>query len=372
MNKSQEFTIGVEEEYQIINPQTKELCGKADKIIYDARQTLEEDLVQPELYRSQIEIATVVCHSLSEVRQELIRCRGAIIKAAEQEQQEIAAAGTHPFSNWQEQKLTSKTRYENLEKEFQQIVRELVIFGNHVHVGISDREIALQVINRSRIWLSVLLALSANSPFWMGRNTGYASYRTTMWSRIPLTGQPQTFTDYEEYNTLVESLVRIGIIQDPTNIYWDIRLSAKFPTVEFRATDICLTIDEAVTMAGLIRALVWTCYEEVTRDMPFNKVRPELLQAAHWYAARYGLTHNLIDVVNQVAIPAEDLVNQFLEYLAPALKKFNDWETISNSVNNILERGNGAQRQLAIYEQTGNYQDVVNYIVTQTKQEINF
>jgi glutamate---cysteine ligase / carboxylate-amine ligase len=237
-------------------------------------------------------------------------------------------------------------------------------------VGFSDRAIALQVVNRARIWLSVLLALSANSPFWMGRYTGYASYRTTMWSRIPLTGQPQIFNSEEEYTALVKDLVNIGIIKDPTTIYWDIRLSDKFPTIEFRATDICLTVEEAVTIAGLIRALVWTSYQEVINNVPLNAVRPELLQAAHWNAARYGLTKNLIDVVNKVSLPAEDLVNKFLEYLTFALKKFDDWDTISASVQEILKQGNGAQRQLAIYEETGNYQDVVDYIVAQTKQGI--
>ena len=157
MNESEEFTIGVEEEYQIINPQTGELCDQAEKIIRDARQTLNEDVVQPEMYRSQIEIATVVCQSLSEVHQEVIRCRQGVIEAAEKQAQTIAAAGTHPFSSWQEQEITPKSRYRNLEADLQQIIRELIIFGNHVHVGLSDRPLALQVMNRARIWVSVLL-----------------------------------------------------------------------------------------------------------------------------------------------------------------------------------------------------------------------
>jgi glutamate---cysteine ligase / carboxylate-amine ligase len=371
MNQSEEFTIGVEEEYQIIDPQTRELCGKADKIIQDARKNLDEDVVQPEMYRSQIEIATSVCHNLAEVRQELIRCRKGVVEAAAGQEQAIAASGTHPFSSWQKQEVTPKSRYQNLQQDLKQVIRELIIFGNHVHVGLSDRAIALQVINRARIWLSVLLALSANSPFWMGSKTGYASYRTTMWSRLPLTGQPQIFNSLEEYNALVEDLVATGVIKDPTTIYWDIRISDKFPTIEFRATDICLTVDEAVTIAGLIRALVWTCYQEVLDDVPLNPVRPELLQAAHWYAARYGLTSNLIDVIDRVARPAPEVIAGFLDYLQPALEKFGDWDTISESVGQILENGNGARRQLAIYEQTGSYQDVVDYIVAQTKQGLD-
>lgn len=367
MNESAEFTIGVEEEYQIIDPQTRELCGKAERIIGHARKNLDKDVVQPEMYSSQVEIATVVCQSLSEVRQELTRCRQVIIEAAQQSGKAIAAAGTHPFSDWREQEITPKIRYQNLEAEFKQLIRELVIFGNHVHIGLSDRPIALQVINRARIWLPVLLALSANSPFWLGQETGYASYRTEMWTRLPMTGQPQIFTDYQEYETLVANLISTGAINDPTTIYWDIRLSDKFPTIEFRVTDICMSVEEAVTITGLIRALVWTCYQETINDTPLIKVRPELLQAASWCAARYGLTENLIDVIDKVSLPAKDLVNKFLDYLHPALSNFDDWETISSSVQKILEQGNGAQRQLAVYEKNQSFKDVVDYIVAQTK-----
>ncbi len=367
MNESEEFTIGVEEEYQIIDPHTRELCGKAEPIINYARKNLEPEVIQAELYRSQVEIATTICHSLADVTQELSRCRQEVIDAASKSGQAIAAAGTHPFSDWREQTITPKEHYRNLEADFKQIVRELIIFGNHVHIGLKDRSLALQVINRARIWLPVLLALSANSPFWLGRETGYVSYRTQMWTRLPLTGQPQVFTDYQEYQDLVDDLISSGVIDSPTTIYWDIRLSDKFPTIEFRVTDICLSVEEAVTITGLIRALVYTCYQEVVNDDPFIKVRPELLKAAHWSAARYGLTGNLIDLENKRAIPAKDLVNKFLAYLRLGLEHFNDWDTISTSVQKILEEGNGAQRQLAVYQQTGSLSDVVDYIVEQTE-----
>lgn len=370
MNEDREFTIGVEEEYQIIDPQTRELCDRSKQIIGYVRDKLEpedKDVIQPEMYRSQVEIATVVCQSLSEVRRELTRCRQAVIDAAEVEGKAIAAAGTHPFSDWREQQLTSKTRYQNLQADFKQLINELIIFGNHVHVGLSDRNIALQVINRVRIWLPVLLALSANSPFWLGRETGYASYRTEMWTRLPMTGSPPVFTDEGEYQAVVNDLITVGAIDDATNIYWDIRLSDKFPTIEFRITDICMTVEEAVTIAGLVRALVWTGYQEVINDLAFPQVRPELLQVAQWYAARYGLTGNLIDVGDRVPISAASLLDNFLNYLRPALEKFGDWQTISASVQNILNQGNGAQRQLKVYQQNHSFEAVVDYIVEQTK-----
>ena len=370
MNEDREFTIGVEEEYQIIDPQTRELCDRSKQIIGYVRDKLElegKDVIQPEMYRSQVEIATVVCQSLSEVRRELTRCRQAVIDAAEAEGKAIAAAGTHPFSDWREQQITPKTRYQNLQADFKQLISELIIFGNHVHVGLSDRNIALQVINRVRIWLPVLLALSANSPFWLGRETGYASYRTEMWTRLPMTGSPPIFTDEEEYQTVVNDLITVGAIDDPTNIYWDIRLSDTFPTIEFRVTDVCLTVEEAVTIAGLVRALVWTGYQEVINDLPFPQVRPELLQVAQWYAARYGLTDNLIDVRAKVPVSAASLFDNFLNYLRPALKKFGDWQTISASVQNILKHGNGAQRQLNVYQNDQSFEAVVDYMVEQTK-----
>lgn len=370
MNETEEFTIGVEEEYQIIEPKTRELCGKAEQIIGYVRDNLKpdyKDVIQPEMYRSQVEIATVICQSLSQVRQELTRCRQAVIEAAEVSGKAIAAAGTHPFSDWREQEITQKPRYQDLEAEFKQLIRELVIFGNHVHIGMSDRAIALQVINRVRIWLPVLLALSANSPFWLGQITDYASYRTEMWTRLPMTGAPQIFADEQEYQTLIDDLISAGAIKDPTNIYWDIRISDKFPTIEFRVTDICLTVEEAVTITGLVRALVWTGYQEVINNVPLNRVRPELLQAAQWCAARYGLTNNLIDVIDKIPLTAQDLVNKFLNYLRPGLEKFGDWDLISTSVQKILEQGNGAQRQLAIYQKNQSLVEVVDYLVEQTK-----
>ena len=369
MNESKEFTIGVEEEYQIVDPQTRELCGRSQQIIGYVKDNLElnQDVIQPEMYRSQVEIATTICQSLSQVRQELTRCRQAVIDAAEASGKVIAAAGTHPFSDWREQEITPKQRYRNLETEFQQLIRELVIFGNHVHIGLSDRDIAIQVINRVRLWLPVLLALSANSPFWLGQTTGYASYRSQMWTRLPMTGQPQIFSDFQEYQTTIEDLISVGVIKDATNIYWDIRLSAKFPTIEFRVTDICLTVEEAVTITGLVRALVWQGYQEVMNNTPINSIRAEFSEASQWCAARYGLTDNLIDVIDKVQVPAKDLIDKFLSYLRPALEKFGDWEIISAAVQKILEQGNGAQRQLAVYEKNHSFAEVVDYIVEQTK-----
>ena len=370
MQKLEEFTLGIEEEYQIVDPQTRELSGRAGQIIPTAAAKLGKDTVQPEIHRSQVEIATSVCFTLKEARTELGRCRGTVIEAAAKDGKAIAAAGTHPFSDWKQQAITPKKRYLGIEKVLQQAIRELVIFGCHVHVGLEDRNVAIGVVNRARNYLSILLALSANSPFWLGEETGYASYRTELWYQVPLAGPPAVFENLDQYQDLVQALTTIGAIADATKIYWDIRLSEKFPTVEFRIADVCMTMDETIMLAGLVRGLTRTCYLETIGNQPFTPVRYELLRAAHWQAARYGLQGNLIDVVKQRSVPASELVHSFLDYLRPALKEFGDWEEVSSLVEKTLVSGNGAARQSQVYQRQNSYKDVVDYVVAQTSEGI--
>ncbi len=362
---SEEFTIGVEEEYQIIDPETRALRPRGQQVLREARQELGDD-VQPELFRSQIETATPVCRTLAEVRTELIHSRRALIDAAESEGSRLGAAGTHPFSLWDDQKVTPKARYRGILENYQHIARELVIFGCHVHVGLSDREAGVHVMNRARVWLAPLLALSANSPFWQGEDTGYASFRAELWGWWPMAGPPAVFASKAEHDALVNALVATGSIEDITKIYWDIRLPEKVPTVEFRVTDVCLTIDEAVMIAGLERALVRTCYEQAQRDEPFPAARPELLRAAHWRAARFGLDADLIDVGAERAVPAKEHIKSLLAFVRPALEATNDWEEVSTLVRATLKRGNGASRQCKAFERAGRMEDVVDYIIAET------
>lgn len=362
------FTMGVEEEYQIIQPVTNELSSSSSALLPDVQQALGEQ-AQPELQLSQIEAATPICRSLQEVRAELIHMRSEMIAAATQQGKYLAAAGTHPFSDWKSQRITPKERYQKIADDYQQLARE-PFFGSHVHIGLQDREMALQVMNRASIWLAPLLALAANSPFWLGEDTGYASFRTLMWSRWPTSGQPQHFTSLIEYDALVQALIATGTIEDATKIYWDIRLSEHFPTIEFRVTDCCLTVDEAVMIVGLIRAVVQTCYEQVRRGEPLPIVRPELLRAAHWRAARYGISGELIDVLDQRSLPAAGMVEKMLTVLRPALEAEGNWEEISSLVHEILQSGNGAMRQRAMYHQNGRIEDVVEFIVAETRRGI--
>lgn len=367
--QAEDFTIGVEEEYQIINPATRSLCSRSQQILPIAQKTLDEE-VQPEAQLSQIEIGTPVCRTLSEVRAELVRLRREVIAAAAIDGNQIAAAGTHPFSSWEQQQITPKERYQALMRDYQQLTRELMIFGCHVHVGISDPEMAIQVMNRARIWLSPLLALSASSPFWLGTDTGYASYRTEIWGRWPISGPPLIFDSLAEYKALVETLIATKSVEEATKIYWDIRPSERFPTLEFRITDVCMTVDEAVMLAGLVRALARTCYDEAKADKPFPTARHELIRAAHWRAARYGLDTELIDVGLQSAIPAHEGIEKFLTFVRPSLEEYGDWDEISSIVRETMQQGNGATRQREAFKRAERLEDVVDLIVAETAKGV--
>ena len=361
------FTLGVEEEYQIVNPETRALQPRSARVLQAAQRALGEE-VQPELRLSQIETASPVCRTLAEVRAELVRLRRELIQAAARDGHRIAAAGTHPFSDPEAQPFTPKERYWGIAADYQALARELVIFGCHVHVGLDDPDAGLQVMNRARIWLGPLLALSANSPFWMGTDTGYASFRTEVWTRWPMAGQPGLFTSHAEYEALLKTLVDTGVIEDETKIYWDIRLPRRVPTVEFRVTDVCLTINEAVMVAGLVRGLAHTCHEQARREEPYCAARSELLRAAQWRAARFGLTGELIDIRAGRSVPARELVEELLQFARPGLEAAGDWVEVSTLVREVLERGSGAERQREVYRRTERLEDVVDFILAETEK----
>ncbi len=368
VSQTKNFTIGIEEEYQIIHPDTYELHSSSSKVLPGAKEVLGAK-AQPELQLSQIEAATPVCQNLEDARSALIHMRRAMVTAAEQQNKLLAAAGTHPFSHWKNQHITPKAHYREVAKNYQQLARD-TIFGCHVHVGLNEREMALQVMNRARVWLAPLLALSANSPFSLGTDTGYASFRSLMWSRWPTAGQPQYFSSLAEYDELLQTLINTGMIEDATTIYWDIRLSEHFNTIEFRVADCCMTVDETMMLVGLIRAIVQTCYEEVQSNDLSPQVRPELLRAAHWRASRYGIDERLIDVVKQRSLPSQEIMDEMLSTLRPALEAESCWQEVSSQVQKVLHEGNGATRQRAVYQRNEDLKEVVEYIVAETRKGI--
>ncbi|MBE9060249.1 carboxylate-amine ligase [cf. Phormidesmis sp. LEGE 11477] len=366
-----DFTIGVEEEYQIVDPKTRSLTARSKSLIKTNKAADVEQEIVHELFRCEVEIATDICHTLDDVRQALVQARTAVIEAAKENGAAIAAAGTHPFSPWEDQEVTPKDRYYALQADLRQIIRELIILGCHVHVGVEDREMAVQISNRSRNWLPLLLALTANSPFSEGKDTGYDSYRMALWCRLPTAGPPPLFQDYANYQSFIQQLIDTGITDDPTKVYWDIRLSERFPTVEFRMSDVCASIEEAVMLAGIIRALAYTCYQDAINDQPAIPVRAEMLKAAMWQAARYGLNSELIDFATMKPVPAKTLVQSFMSYIQPGLAHFGDEAVVQKEVDKILSEGNSAQRQRAIYEKTDSLESVVDDIVRRSALQTN-
>ena len=369
--QKEDYTLGVEEEYQVIDPETRALCPGAEDVLRRARRTLGEDRVVPELRASQLEVLTPVCRTLSEVRGELLRLRWGVIRAAEEAGVRIAAASTHPFSHWQDQPITAGERYEKILDRERRMAEEQVVFGFHVHVGLSDREAAVQTMNRARLWLAPLLALSANSPFWMGEDTGYASYRTQIWGWLPTAGPPGPFSSLAEHDALVESLVATGGAMEANQVYWDMRLPQKLETVEIRVCDVCSSIDEAVMLAGLCRALVRTCHKGAEEEKPYPEVRPEILRAAHWVASRYGLGADLVDVEAGHLAPAKDVIEKLLAFTRRALEEHGDWQEVSVLVGDTLKRGNGAVRQCQVYERSGKLGDVVDALIEDTAKGTN-
>ncbi len=362
---SDDFTLGVEEEFQIVNPDTRALRPRAARILPDAKAAVG-DQVTNELYLSQIEIGTPVCRTLADARAELVRLRREVLAAAAKSNSRIAAAGTHPFSRWEDQPLTPKPRYRGLEADYQQLIREQVIFGCHVHVGIADPDVAIRVMNRARLWVAPVIALAAGSPFWLGADTGYASYRTELFGRFPTAGTPHPFASRAEFDALVSTLAATGLIDDGSKIYWDIRPSSHVPTLEFRMADVCSTVDEAIMVAGLCRAVARACRDADRRGDPVPPARPEVLQAAKWQAARYGLDGDLVDVAAGRSRPAAAVVEGLLAFARPALEEFGEWDEVSGLVRRVVADGNGAARQRAAYARAGRFEDVVDLVVEET------
>lgn len=364
---AEEYTLGVEEEYQILDPETRGLVSDSGSLLERARSALG-DQVEPEMLASQIEVMTPVCDTLSDVRSELVRLRRGVIEAAEGEGLWISSASTHPFSHWEDQDLTQNNRYRRIMESFQRLAEVQLAFGFHVHVGLTDREAAVQILNRLRVWLAPLLALSANSPFWQGEDTGYASYRTQIWGRFPTAGPAGHLGSLSAHDSLVKSLVETGGVLDVASIYWDARLPEKHDTVEIRVADVCSKLDETVMLTGLSRALVRESHERTLRGEPCPNPRPELVRAAHWRASRDGLDAELIDLEAERSVPAREVIQNLLGFTRPALEETGDWEEVSTIVSETLERGNGASRQRAAYERAGKLEDVVDMLVRETAQ----
>jgi carboxylate-amine ligase len=362
--KEPSLTLGIEEEYQIVDPETRGLTSYITEILESDHVVLRE--LKPELHQSVVEVASTVCENIQEARTEVVRMRRLVSQKVGEAGLRIVAAGTHPFSSWTEQEITPLERYIGLQEDLQEVASRNLIFGMHVHVGIEDREFLIDAMNVSRYFLPHVLALSTSSPFWGGRKTGLHSYRTINWRNFPRTGLPKKFSSWGEYEYMVETLVRSGSIPDSSKIWWDLRPNHSYPTLEFRVCDMCTRVDDVVGIAAIFQAIVAKLWK-LRRDNLTFRIYPEaLIEANKWRAARYGITGKLIDFGKQTELPAPELIRELVEwFLDDVVDDLGSREEVRHALD-ILERGSSAQRQMAVYEKTGDLKAVVDHLIEET------
>ena len=361
------FTIGVEEEFQIIDPTTGELRSHVSQLVAATSANLG-DQVKREMHQSIVEIGTKICENVDELREDMHRTRGELVRSAESVGLYVAASGTHPFSNWIDQVISPGERYKNIVAELQQLARSLLIFGMHVHVAVPDRTTMIDLMNMARYFLPHLLALSTSSPFWMGRNTGLKSFRTTVFRRFPRTGIPDHFNSWSEYEDYVGLLIKLRCIDDAKKIWWDVRPHPIFGTLEFRICDVTPRIEDAIAIAALSQAIVVKLHRLYTKNMGYRMYPRALIEENKWRAARWGVEGNLIDFGKQAEVPMRELGEELLDFVDDVVDDLGSRSSLA-PIERILREGTSAERQLRKYADTGDLKAVVGQIVSETRGE---
>ena len=363
------FTLGVEEEFQIVDPETWQLRSHVSELLASTAATFG-DQVKRELHQSIVEVGTKICTNVAELAEEIIRCRRGLAGAAERVGLRVAAAGTHPFSSWTDQVLSPGERYDTIVEELQLLARSLLIFGLHVHVGIPDRALTIELMNEARYFLPHLLALSTSSPFWMGHDTGLKSYRTTVFRRFPRTGIPDRFESWSEYQDYVNLLIELHCLDNAKKIWWDIRPHPTFGTLEFRVCDVPTAPRATIAIAALAQAVTVKLYKLRRRNLGFRLYHRRLLEENKWRAARWGLDGKLIDFGKRQEVPMRELALELLEFVDDVLDELDSRREVEY-VRDILRDGTSADRQLAVYRETGDLRAVVRAIVRETSESVD-
>jgi len=358
------FTLGVEEEYMVVNPETRELSSHDQKIVEHASRLLD-DQVKAEMHQAVVEVGTGICKDVTEARADLLNLRKTVSDVAKEYGLAIGAAGTHPFSHWSTQLITPNPRYEDIVNELQDAARSNLIFGLHVHVGIEDKNMAMHIANSVRYFLPHVYALSTNSPFWEGRNTGFKSFRSKVFDKFPRTGIPDYFNTYEDFMCYVNLLIKTGCIDNAKKIWWDLRVHPFFPTIEFRICDIPMLVDETMAITAIFQALVAKLYKLRIQNLNFMIYNRALINENKWRAGRYGIDGKMIDFGKEEEVRARSLILELLEFIDDVVDELGSRDSI-NYVHTILENGTGADRQLKVYQDTGDLVKVVDYILEQT------
>lgn len=364
---SQQFTLGIEEEFQIVDPETRDLRSHVSEILEQGRMLLGEQVKQ-EMHQCMIEVGTGVCKNIQEARHDLFNLRRVIADLANKQGLRIVAASTHPFAHWAGQKISDHDRYQKILEDMQVLSRSLLIFGLHVHVGMEDRETAIHIMNAARYFLPHILSLTTSSPFWMGWETGLKSYRCEIFKKFPRTDIPDYFPSWGEYQSFVELLVKTHCIDNARKIWWDLRVHPVYPTLEFRVCDIPTRANDTIAIAALIQAVTAKLYKLVKLNLGFRLYRRILIQENKWRAVRYGLDGKMIDFGKQIEVPTRDLIHELLAFVDDVVDELGS-RTEINYIHKILQDGTSADRQLAVYHQTHDFTKVVDHLIQETMQD---
>ena len=353
------LTIGIEEEFQLVDPTTRELKSHIEEMLVAGAHL--GDQIKPELHRSVVEVGTPVCADIREARAAVRHLRRSLVEMAEKSGVRIVAAGTHPFSHWESQLITDHARYNEIVNELQEAARSNLIFGLHVHVGMENRQMAIHIANSARYFLPHIYALSTNPPFWEGRLTGYKSFRTKVFDKFPRTGIPDYFESIEAYENYVKLLVKTNCIDNAKKIWWDLRVHPFFNTVEFRICDIPMTVQETIAITALFQAICAKLYKLRSQNLNFMMYSRALLNENKWRASRYGIDGSMIDFGKEMEVNTRVLIYELLDFVDDVVPHLGSRHAIGY-VHNILEQGTGADRQLKVFNESTNMLDVVDYI----------
>jgi len=366
--KAPSLTLGIEEEYQIIDPATRELKSYITEILNGDHMVLGE--VKPELHQSMVEIGSQVCRTPAELRAELVRLRGIVMDLAGKSGLVIAAAGTHPFSSWMTQEITPLERYAGVKADLQDLAQQLLIFGTHIHVGIEDQEFLIDAMNVARYLLPHVLCLSTSSPFWQGRRTGLKSYRSIVFKNFPRTGVPPIMRSAGEYEELLEALVTTKCVPDGSKIWWDVRPHHAYPTLEFRVCDVCTRIEEAVCIAAILQAIVAKIWKLRRDNLTFRVYPSAMIEENKWRAVRFGLDGKLIDFGKEQEMPARELISEMLQWFVDdVVDELGSRREVEYAFE-IMKNGTSADRQLATFARTGDLKTVVDQVVAETAEGV--
>ena len=363
-----QFTLGIEEEFQIVDPKTRELRSHVSEFLEEGKMILGEQ-IKPEMIQSMIEVGTGICKNIQEARADITRLRSIISGLAGKTGLAIVAASTHPFSHWQDQKIYDDERYSLLVQELQTVARSLLIFGLHVHVGVADLDRRVHIMNAARYFLPHVLALTTSSPFWMGHNTGLKSYRSEVFKQFPRTDIPDHFDSYSSFQRYVELLVKTGCINDGKKIWWDLRPHPVFPTLEFRICDIPTRVDDTVAIAALFQAIVAKLTRLIEKNLGFRLYRRMLIQENKWRAVRWGIDGKMIDFGKQKEVPTRDLILELLEFVDDVVDELDSRKEIEH-IHTILERRTSAEEQLRVFAETKDLNSVVDRLIELTMENV--